>query len=232
MDDNELEEILEEDKRKPGLLRFIRNRFITGVIIALPLVATVWLITAFVGFIDRMVLRLFPEEWNPNLYVLESTGYNIPGTGLLVAFIGLVLLGFLASNFIGNKLLQLGGNLLGRVPFVSNIYNGVKQIVNTVAKSEERNFNEVCLVEYPRPGLWAIGFVTANLKGAPVRYLKDDYVSIFVPTTPNPTSGFLLFSKRADIKILDMTPEEGAKMIISGGIVSNEELEEVKDAID
>ena len=96
--------------------------------------------------------------------------------------------------------------------------------MNTIAQSDERAFNEVCLIEYPRPGLWAIGFVTASLKGAPKRYLKGDYVCVFVPTTPNPTSGFLLFSLRKDIKILDMTPEEGAKMIISGGLVSNEEL--------
>ncbi len=230
------------DKKKPGLLRYIRNRFITGVIIALPLAATFWLISWFVGFVDESVYSILPESWtesidNKNTQQEGSCSsscapeqnddpkFIVPGTGLVVAFIALLILGIIGSNFIGNRLLLLGERVLYRVPFVSNVYNGLKQIVNTVAKSDERNFKEVCLVEYPRPGLWAIGFVTSDLKGAPKEFLKENYVSIFVPTTPNPTSGFLLFSKREDLKILNMTPEEGAKMIISGGIVSNDDAE-------
>ena len=211
------------DKPKHGLFRSMRNSLITGIVIALPIGATIWLITAFVRFVDNLVLKLLPPAWNPNTYIHEMIGFNVPGTGLLLAIAALFILGVLASNFIGTSVLKFGENLLGRVPFVSNIYSGVKQIVSTVAQSDEQNFKEVCLIEYPRPGLWAIGFVTSPLKGAPLKYLSPSYVSIFVPTTPNPTSGFLLFSKRSDIKILDMTPEEGAKMIISGGIVSNED---------
>lgn len=210
-------------KKKPGLLRFIRNRFFTGLIIALPVAATIWVISLFVGFVDGSVWNLLPSSWNPEKRFIASIGYNIPGIGLILAVIGLTILGIIASNFIGGRVLQFGEKLLYRVPLVSNVYNGLKQIVGTVAQSDERNFKEVILVEYPRPGLWAIGFVTADLKGAPKEFLKDDYVSIFVPTTPNPTSGFLLFSKRSDLKVLNMTPEEGAKMIISGGIVSNDE---------
>ena len=217
-----------EEKTKPSLLRIFRNRFITGLIIALPLAATVWVISFFVGFVDDSVWNLLPNSWNPGPFFKEKIGINIPGIGLIIAVLALTILGIIASNFIGGKVLQFGEKLLYRVPLVSNVYNGLKQIVGTIAQSDERNFKEVCLVEYPRPGLWAIGFVTANLKGAPLKYLQDDYVSIFVPTTPNPTSGFLLFSKRTDLKILDMTPEEGAKMIISGGIVSNEEVERIE----
>lgn len=215
------------DKKKPGLLRIFRNRFITGLIIALPLAATAWVISFFVGFVDTYVWNLLPGSWNPEPFFVDKIGFNVPGIGLIIAIVGLTLLGVIASNFIGGRLLQLGEKLLQRVPFVSNVYNALKQIVGTVAQSDERNFKEVILVEYPRPGLWAIGFVTANLKGAPTKYLPGDYVSIFVPTTPNPTSGFLLFAKREDLKVLDMTPEEGAKMIISGGIVSNEETMEL-----
>jgi len=212
-----------KEKAKPSLLRIFRNRFFTGLIIALPLAATFWVISFFVGFVDGSVWANLPNSWNPGPYLIETIGFNIPGIGLIVAVFGLFLLGVVASNFIGGRVLQFGERLLYRVPLVSNVYNGLKQIVGTVAQSDERNFSEVVLVEYPRPGLWAIGFVTADLKGAPTKFLKDDYVSIFVPTTPNPTSGFLLFSKRKDLKVLDMTPEEGAKMIISGGIVANEE---------
>ena len=114
---------------------------------------------------------------------------------------------------------------MARVPVVSPVYNALKQIVTTVAQQKDRAFRDVCLLEYPRKGLYAIGFVTADLTGAPADKLPDGYVCVFVPTTPNPTSGFLLFVKETDIEILDMTPEEGAKMIISGGMVSsNEEL--------
>lgn len=216
------------EKPKNSLLRSIRNSFFTGVVIALPIGATIWLITTFVRFMDNLVLQFLPAAWNPNTYINQLIDRDLPGTGLVIAILGLFILGVLASNFIGTSILKFGENLLNRVPLVSNIYNGLKQIVSTVAQSEERTFNEVCLIEYPRPGLWAIGFVTSKLKGAPLEFLPHGYVSIFVPTTPNPTSGFLLFSKREDIKILNMTPEEGAKMIISGGIVSNDDIEKLE----
>lgn len=221
-------EEISAEKERPGFLRLLRNRFFTGLVIALPLAATVWLISFLVTFVDDMVWSILPKELNPAERLQELLGFNIPGIGLVLAIIALFFLGVIASNFIGGSILRFGERLLGRVPVVSNVYGGLKQIVGTVAQSDERNFKEVCLLEYPRPGLWAIGFVTAELKGAPKNYLKGDYVSIFVPTTPNPTSGFLLFSKRKDLKILDMTPEEGAKMIISGGIVSNDDKEAIE----
>ena len=211
------------DKSQTSLFRWIRNRFFTGVIIALPIVATIWAVTWFVQKIDENVLRFLPGEWNPKTYL----GFDIPGLGLIIAFVLLFILGVLASNFFGNAIIKAGERMLARVPVVSPVYNALKQIVTTVADQKDRAFRDVCLIEYPRPGLWAIGFVTADLEGAPKTYLKDDYVCVFVPTTPNPTSGFLLFSKSSDIQILDMTPEEGAKMIISGGMVtSNEDLKD------
>ena len=133
------------------------------------------------------------------------------------------LLGIIASNFIGKSLIKSGENLLNRVPVVSSVYNSLKQIVQTVAAQKDRAFRDVCLIEYPKKDVWAIGFVTADLTGEPANALGDDMVCVFVPTTPNPTSGFLLFVKKDSIQILDMTPEEGAKMIISGGMVSGSE---------
>lgn len=215
---------------KPGVFRSLRNNFFTGIVIALPIAVTIWLLTWFVRVVDGRVLSLVPPEFNPNIWIKSATGVSIPGFGLIIAIIALWMLGVLASNFIGTSVLRFGERLLARVPLVSNIYNALKQIVTTVALQKERAFKDVCLIEYPRPGVWAIGFVTSKLKGAPLEYLQDDYVCVFVPTTPNPTSGFLLFVKRADIKILDMTPEEGAKMIISGGMVaSNDDLQNLEE---
>jgi len=210
---------------KFSLIKWIRNRFFTGVIIALPIVATVMAVTWIVQKIDNNVLRLIPAPWNPKTYL----GFDIPGLGLIISIVLLFLLGVIASNFIGNSVIKAGERLLARVPVVSPVYNSLKQIVTTVAQQKDRAFRDVCLLEYPRPGLWAIGFVTADLSGAPAKELPKGYVCVFVPTTPNPTSGFLLFTKETDIKILDMTPEEGAKMIISGGMVSSNEMIEVEN---
>ena len=221
MTDEEIEKARTETTSRFKLVRWIRNRFFTGVIIALPVIATVMGVSWIVQKIDNNVLKFIPGPWNPKTYL----GFDIPGLGLIISFVLLVFLGIIASNFIGNSVIKAGERLLARVPVVSPIYNSLKQIVTTVAQQKDRAFRDVCLLEYPRKGLYAIGFVTADLTGAPADKLPDGYVCVFVPTTPNPTSGFLLFVKETDIEILDMTPEEGAKMIISGGMVSsNEEL--------
>ena len=211
-----------EKKHKPGFLVSIRNSFFTGVVVALPIVATMLLIAWFVDLVDNKVKPLLPAKYIPEWVTA------IPGLGILISVVALWMLGALASNFFGSQLLKFGENLVNRVPLVRNIYNTLKQIVVTMAHQKDRAFKDVCLLEYPRKGLWAVGFITADLKGAPAEHLKDGFVCVFVPTTPNPTSGFLLFVKRSELKILDMTPEEGAKMIISGGMVaSNEDLEPV-----
>lgn len=210
--------------KKHGLLTSVRNSFFAGVVVALPIGLTIWLITTFVGFVDKSVIPLIPQA----LVDLFPEVFDIPGLGILISVVALWGLGVIATNFFGSRLLRFGERILARVPVVSNIYNAVKQIVVTMAQQKERAFRDVCLIEYPRKGLWAIGFVTADLKGAPADVLPKGHVCVFVPTTPNPTSGFLLFVKTKDITILDMTPEEGAKMIISGGMVtSNEDLKDV-----
>lgn len=222
MTNEEIEIAASESSSRFRFVRWLRNRFFTGVIIALPVIATVAGVSWIVQKIDTNVLRFLPGQWNPKTYI----GFDIPGLGLIISFFLLVFLGMIASNFIGNSVIKAGERLLARVPVVAPVYNALKQIVTTVAQQKDRAFRDVCLLEYPRKGLYAIGFVTADLSGAPAQKLPKGYVCVFVPTTPNPTSGFLLFVKESDIQILDMTPEEGAKMIISGGMVSsNEELE-------
>ncbi len=206
-------------------LKFVRNRFLTGVIVALPIIATFWAVTTFIQFIDGTVWTVLPDVVNPKTYL----GYEIWGLGLIITVLGLFTLGTLASNIVGTSVLKVSERLLARVPIARSVYSFVKQIVVIVAKQRDQAFKEVCLIEYPRKGLWAIGFITTDLQGAPREALGDGQVCVFVPTTPNPTSGFLLFAKRSELKILDMTPEVGAKMIISGGMVSsNEEPEPPK----
>jgi uncharacterized membrane protein len=210
-------------KAKFRFLKFIRNRFLTGVIVALPIIATVWAIRTFIKFIDTSVWTVLPKVINPRTYL----GFDIWGLGLIVSILALILLGILTSNIVGTSILKASERLLARVPVVRSVYSFVKQIVVIVAQQRDQAFQEVCLIEYPRKGLWAIGFITTDLQGAPAEKLEEGHVCVFVPTTPNPTSGFLLFAKRDEIKILNMTPEEGAKMIISGGMVSsNEAVEE------
>lgn len=224
-------EILLPDEKKPGFFRSIRNNFFTGIVIALPIGVTIWLLTWFVGLVDDQVLSLVPPEFNPNIWIKNALGVSIPGFGIIIGIVAVWMLGVLGSNFIGTSILKFGERMLARVPLVSNVYNALKQIVTTMALQKDRAFKDVCLIEYPRKGLWAIGFVTSDLKGAALDYLSEEHVCVFVPTTPNPTSGFLLFVERKDIKILDMTPEEGAKMIISGGMVtSNDDLEVLENA--
>lgn len=219
MTDEEFETAKRENTSRFKLVRWIRNRFFTGVIIALPVIATVMGVSWIVQKIDNNVLKLLPGVINPKTYL----GFDIPGLGLIISIVLLFLLGVIASNFIGNSVIKAGERLLARVPVVAPVYNALKQIVTTVAQQKDRAFRDVCLLEYPRKGLYAVGFVTADLSGAPAEKLPHGYVCVFVPTTPNPTSGFLLFVKETDIQVLDMTPEEGAKMIISGGMVSSNE---------
>ncbi len=203
-------------KPRLSLLKWARNRFFAGVIVAIPIVATYLAVSWVVSKIDQNVFRLIPDRFNPETYL----GFAIPGLGIIISIILLFFLGIIASNFIGKSLIKSGEGLLDRVPVVSPIYNALKQIVQTVAAQKDRAFRDVCLIEYPKKDLWAIAFVTADLSGEPARVLGEDMVCVFVPTTPNPTSGFLLFVEKKNIQILDMTPEEGAKMIISGGMVS------------
>ncbi|MEE2524981.1 DUF502 domain-containing protein [Hyphobacterium sp. HN65] len=215
------------------MFRWLRNSLLTGIVVALPVTVTVWLIYTFVNFVDRVIKPLIPEQYNPETYL----PFALPGLGVVVAVVGLTLLGALAANFFGRSLIGIGERLLNSVPLVRNVYGAVKQIAETVFSSRQQSFQEVVLVEFPTKGSYAVGFVTADARGEIQDDVSEDAIGVFVPTTPNPTSGFLLYTPRSRVMPLSMSVEEAAKMIISFGLVTPEGLaradmpDEVKKAI-
>ncbi|WP_273148010.1 DUF502 domain-containing protein [Oceanicaulis alexandrii] len=204
------------------MLRWLRNRFLTGVVVAAPIGITFWLIYSFVTFVDQVIKPLVPARYNPESYL----PFAIPGMGLLIAVLGLTLLGALAANIFGRSLLDLGERVLNSVPLIRNIYAALKQIVETVFQGQQNSFKEVVLVEYPMAGSYAVAFVASTGRGV-IRSVVgkgDDVIGVFIPTTPNPTSGFLLFVPRSKAIALDLTVEEAAKLIISFGMVTPDRL--------
>lgn len=212
------------------MLRWLRNSFLTGIVIATPLGVTVFLVISFVGFVDRVVKPLIPERWNPETYLPGE--FTIPGLGVAIAVILLTLLGAFAANFFGRQLISLWERIVDSVPLVRNVYGAIKQIVETVFSGTQESFKEVVLIEYPMKGLFAVAFVSAEGRGPVKDKLGDDVIGVFVPTTPNPTSGFLLYVSRADTIAVDLSVEEAAKLIISFGLVTPDKLpEDTQDAV-
>jgi len=201
--------------RKLSVLRWIRTSFLTGVVIAAPIGITIYVTLAFIGFVDDHVTPLIPLSYNPETYL----PFSLPGMGVIVMAVALTLLGAAAANLFGRSLLTYGERIVDRMPVVRNIYNTLKQIFETVVAQSDSTFQQVGLIEYPRRGLYAICFVTTHTKGEISDLSEDELYSVFLPTTPNPTSGFLLFVPHQEITILDMTVEEAAKMVISAGLV-------------
>lgn len=213
----------------------IRTYFLTGFIITAPLVITVYLIWTLVEWVDSWVIPYIPEVYNPDNYL----PFHVPGFGLLAAIFLITVVGFLTANIIGRSIVSWGEGILGRMPLVRNLYNGLKQIFETVLSDQTASFQEVGLIEYPRKGLWAVVFIATETRGEVDRRLRgiddgNETLSVFLPTTPNPTSGFLLFVPRQDLIRLKMSVEDGAKLVISAGLVApskhQEELEELAEA--
>ncbi len=201
---------------KSALAGRLRNYFLAGILVTAPISITFWLVWKFVTFVDRNVVPLLPPRWNPETYL----PFDVPGLGLLISVIGLTFIGFLTAGITGRMITRLGEQLLSRVPVVRSIYGALKQIFETVLAQKSNAFREVVLIEYPRKEVWAIGFMTGATRGAVRRKVDSDVVNVFLPTTPNPTSGFLLFEPKERTEHLDMTVEEGLKMVVSGGIVT------------
>jgi len=197
-----------------SLGRRLRNYFLTGIIIAGPIGITMWLAVQIVDFVDAaagVLLPALPPEYSP---------IGVPGVGLLVFAIGLTLIGFLTANIVGTSLIRLGERLVERMPVVRSIYSALKQIFQTVLSQSSRSFREVVLVEYPRKGVWTLGFVTGEPQGAIKAALQGELISVFVPTTPNPTSGFLLFMPRSETIPVAVGVEDALKMVVSTGLVA------------
>lgn len=202
--------------KKRGIMTRLRAYFLAGVLVTAPLGLTGLLSWWFIDFVDEKITPLIPDRYNPETYL----PFGIPGLGLLVLLIAVTLIGALTAGLIGRWLLQTGERVLNRMPVVRSIYSAIKQIFETVLAQQSNAFREAVLVEYPRRGIWAIGFITGTTKGEVQNLTEEETVNIFLPTTPNPTSGFLLFVPKSDVVPLGMSVEEAVKMVISGGIVT------------
>ena len=202
--------------KKRGVMSRLRAYFLAGVLVTAPLGLTGLLSWWFIDFVDEKITPLIPDRYNPETYL----PFGIPGLGLLVLLIAVTLIGALTAGLIGRWLLQTGERALNRMPVVRSIYSAIKQIFETVLAQQSNAFREAVLVEYPRRGIWAIGFITGTTKGEVQNLTEEETVNIFLPTTPNPTSGFLLFVPKSDVVPLGMSVEEAVKMVISGGIVT------------
>ncbi len=220
--------------KPPTLLkRFIsgfRNSFLTGVVVIAPVGLTVWLVWTVIGWVDGFVLPFVPSQYQPEELLKtilgEDVRVNIRGLGVVFFLVFTTFIGWIAKGLLGRTFIRSAENLVNRMPVVRSVYSGVKQIAETVFAQADRSFEKACLIEYPRRGIWAIGFISTAAKGEVSKRAGSGQKmqSIFVPTTPNPTSGFLLFFPAEDVIELDMSVEDAAKLVISAGLVYPEDL--------
>ena len=194
----------------------LRGYFITGILVTAPISITIYLTYLFLTAIDSQVAKFFPQSWYNALY----GNTVIPGFGLIIAIIFFIIIGWFATNILGRFFIRIAEYIVHRMPVVSKLYGAIKQIFETIMTSQSQAFREVVMLEYPRKGSWSIGFVTGVTEGEVQRITAQETVNVFVPTTPNPTSGFLLFVPKKDLKYLDMSVEEGVKMVVSAGIIT------------
>ena len=195
-------------EKKRSILANIRNNFIAGIVVLIPIGITVYL----TFFIIKISSNILPKEINPNHYL----PYNIPGVEIIMAIILITLIGWLSLSFIGKRLLNLFNNILKKIPILRTIYSALGQMTETFTKTDKGKKN-VVLFEYPRKGIWAVGFATKENSGDIKEKTNKNLVNVFVPTTPNPTSGFLLMLPKEDLIYLDLTFEEASKFIVSAG---------------
>jgi uncharacterized membrane protein len=208
-------------ERKPmpfhlGLLARLRAYFLAGVLVTAPVAITFYIVWLIVSFVDNRVSQLIPARYNPENYL----PFGIPGLGLVIAIIVLTLIGAVTAGYLGRVVVRLSDAILARMPVVRSIYGATKQIFETVLAHKSTAFRQVCLLEYPRRGIWSLGFVTGTTVGEIQERTSDQVVNVFLPTTPNPTSGFLLLVPTRDLILLKMSVEDGIKMVISGGILT------------
>ena len=189
----------------------LRAYFIAGILVVGPIAFTLWITWTFVDFIDRAVAKLLPDP-------LDLI-FQFPGLGLIVAVVVLTLLGWLTAGYAGRGLLRLSDMIMTHMPVVSGIYVALKQLFETVLANRSNSFREVVMVEWPSPGMWTVAFVTSRAEGEMADEAGEDLIGVYVPTTPNPTSGYLIYLPRAKVKSLDMSVEEGLKLVVSIGIV-------------
>ena len=194
----------------------LRTYFFAGILITAPVSLTIYLAWLFIRFVDEQVFSVIPQEYNPETYL----PFSIPGIGLLLALVFLTLIGALTAGILGRAINHLFEGILNRLPVIRSLYGAIKQIMETVLANKSSAFRECVLIEYPRRGIWTLGFITGKTRGEVQDRTAEEVINVFVPTTPNPTSGFLLFVPEQDIIRLKMPIEDGLKLVVSGGIVT------------
>jgi uncharacterized membrane protein len=193
----------------------MKKYFITGLLVLVPLFITLWVLSTLIHTMDQSLL-LLPEAWQPK----KLFGFNVPGLGALLTLVIIFVTGLVATNIFGQQLIVLWESFLSRVPFVKSIYSSVKQVSDTLFSNSGNAFRKAVLVQFPRHGSWTIAFITGTPGGDVVNHLNGDYISVYVPTTPNPTGGYFLMLPKADVIELDMSVDEALKYIISMGTVA------------
>ncbi len=218
------EKPLKTTRRKTSLLQRMRSNFLTGLIVVAPLLLTIYIIWSIVGFIDNKVVPWLPDAYNPESWL----GRDIPGFGVIVFLIVTAIVGTLTKGLVGRQMVRYGESLVDRMPVVRSIYNGLKQMVETIFSQSNMSFKQSCMIEWPRKGIWVVGFVARPVTGEIADKMGEtDVLGVFLPTTPNPTSGYLLFMPRRDVIMLDMSIEDAAKLNISGGLILPPTTEEI-----
>ena len=205
--------MVKNKKKSTPFFTKLRNYFITGIVVLVPIGITLYLTKFFISISSRLI----PKEINPNSYL----PFSIPGLEIILSVIFITLVGGLSLSFIGKKILQLVNDLFKRIPILRTIYSAIGQLTETFAPQKRSQKKSVVLVEYPRKGIWAVGFATKDNEGEISEKTNSDLVNVFVPTTPNPTSGFLLMFPKNEIKYLDMSFEEASRFIVSAGTSEN-----------
>ena len=217
-------------KKNQNLFLRLRSNFLTGLVLITPIILTIYLLWGVINFIDDKVVPWLPNKYNPSTYL----GKDIPGLGVMTFLVFTTIVGMVTKGFFGRQLIKYWQSLVDRTPVFRSIYNALKQIAETVFTKSDQTFKSACLVEYPRRGIWVVAFVSTITRGEIKEKInKDEILTVFVPTTPNPTSGFLLFIPKKDVIILKMSVENAAKLVISAGLVVPDynEKNEIKNKI-
>ena len=201
--------------------KLLKKYMITGLLVWLPVAVTIWIVSSIIGATDQ-IINLLPQKWRLETYL----GLKVPGQGFLIAIVVLFITGVLAANVLGRKILEGWDSLLGRIPVVKSIYSSVKKVSESLLSDNSRSFKTPVLVPFPQPNIWTIAFVSGSVPQSVSNVLPEptDYVSVYVPTTPNPTGGYYIMVRQSDIRELDMTVDEALKYVISLGMVMPDEL--------
>ncbi len=204
---------------KKSLIKRLRNYLFSGILITVPITFSLYVGWVLIQFVDGFVHRIIPQQYNP----FSSMPYEIPGLGIIIVITCFISIGMLMTGMMGRVITRLMEYFVMKIPVIKTVYITSKQIFESVFSQQSQAFRQVALIEYPRKGVWCIGFLTGETEGEIQDITKGQMLNVFLPTTPNPTSGFLLFVPKKDTHILNMTVEEGIKMVISGGILAPED---------